>query len=286
MKTIAVYHNKGGVGKTTISTNLAAALARAGLRVLLVDIDSQANTTFAVGLVKFEFEEDDDLKDKNIYHVLESGSVCFIPDMARRSVNFNSPEIDVIPSHITLIDKQEKLTKIAAVPFRLLRKLEMVKNDYDITIIDTPPSRDLYAQVALIATDYLIIPSDLKPFANQGLPNVLRFIRENINEARDLQGRKPLEILGVLPSKISTNHQYRQYALPRHMSAVREKYGFELMETIIHERMDLSSCAHQTYEENGISVPDPKSIFQYRPNSDAAGEFDSLSAEVCAKLSI
>jgi len=62
MNTIAVYHNKGGVGKTTVTVNLAAALRKKGKRVLLIDIDSQANTTFA-GLIKFQFEEDDNLKN-------------------------------------------------------------------------------------------------------------------------------------------------------------------------------------------------------------------------------
>lgn len=73
MKTIAIYHNKGGVGKTTVAVNLAAALSQKGKRVLLIDIDSQANTTFATGLLKFQFEEDDDLKERNVYHLLESG---------------------------------------------------------------------------------------------------------------------------------------------------------------------------------------------------------------------
>ena len=72
MKTIAIYHNKGGVGKTTVAVNLAAALSKKGKKVLLIDLDSQANTTFATGLIKFQFDEDDDLRDSNIYHLLES----------------------------------------------------------------------------------------------------------------------------------------------------------------------------------------------------------------------
>ncbi|MGA1283662.1 MAG: AAA family ATPase, partial [Prochlorothrix sp.] len=69
MKVITIYHNKGGVGKTTVSTNLAAALANKGFRILLIDLDAQANSTFATGLIKYEFDEDSDLKDRNVSHL-------------------------------------------------------------------------------------------------------------------------------------------------------------------------------------------------------------------------
>ena len=94
MKTIAIYHNKGGVGKTTIAVNLAAALSNKGKKILLIDIDSQANTTFATGLIKFQFEEDDNLRDKNISHILESAEFDFIPEIMQQSNYFNNPEID------------------------------------------------------------------------------------------------------------------------------------------------------------------------------------------------
>jgi len=119
MKTIAIYHNKGGVGKTTVAVNLAATFRKQGKKVLLIDLDSQSNTTFATGLIKFQFEEDDNLKDKNVYHLLESGDFNFIPDIVRQSQYFNSPEIDVIPSHINLIEHQDRLNRIAAIKGRL-----------------------------------------------------------------------------------------------------------------------------------------------------------------------
>jgi hypothetical protein len=112
MKVIAVYHNKGGVGKTTVAVNLAAALSQKGKNVLLIDIDSQANTTFATGLIKFQFEEDDDLKDRNVYHLLESGDFNFIPNIIRQSQYFNNPETNVIPSHITLFNIRINLIKL------------------------------------------------------------------------------------------------------------------------------------------------------------------------------
>ena len=134
MKTIAIYHNKGGVGKTTVSTNLSAALSKKGYRVLLIDIDAQANSTFATGLVKFQFDEEDDLRDRNICTLLSSGESNFVHEIVRASQYFNNPEIDVIPAHINLIDKQSDLTTAMASRTRLLNKLKHVNNSYDIVI--------------------------------------------------------------------------------------------------------------------------------------------------------
>ena len=291
MKTIAIYHNKGGVGKTTIAVNLAATLSNKGKRVLLIDIDSQANTTFATGLIKFQFEEDDDLRDKNIYHLLESGEYNFIPDIARKSNYFNNPEIDVIPSHIMLVDKQDYLNKFLNTRSRLISKLKKVENKYDIAIIDTPPSRDVYAEVALIAADYLIIPSDLKPFANQGLPTVKNFIHEQINESREILGKAPLKILGVLASKISTNNKFLQYTFPKQRDVIFEKYDFPLMEAVIYDRTVLSECLNKTLTIGELEYPDPKSIIKYAEEvksnaQQSALEFEILATEVLQKMGV
>ncbi|GBE92171.1 plasmid partitioning protein ParA [Nostoc cycadae WK-1] len=289
MKTIAIYHNKGGVGKTTVAVNLAAALSKKGKRVLLIDIDSQANTTFATGLIKFQFEEDDDLKDKNVYHLIESGEFNYIPDIVRQSQYFNNPEIDVIPSHITLIEYQDTLNKIAATRRRLVKKLNMVESNYDIVIIDTPPSRDYYAEVALIAADYLIIPSDLKPFANQGLPTVRNFIKQ-VNEYRDDIGKLPINIMGIVASKISTNAKFLQYTFPKQREVILERYNLPLMEAVIYDRTVLSECMNQTITVGELEYPDPKSVIKYaevKSNAQqSAMEFEILADEVLQKMGI
>jgi len=287
MKVIAIYHNKGGVGKTTVTVNLAAALRKRGYRILLIDLDSQANSTFATGLVKFQFEEDDNLYDNNIYHVLESGDFYSIPEVVRSSNLFHHPEIHVLPSHISLIEGQYKLNQIKASQTRLIKKLQEVQNDYDFVLIDTPPSRDIYAQVALIAANHLIIPSDLKPFANQGLTSVRNFIKE-LDEFRDSLGRPPLQILGVLPSKMSTNKFAFDKTFPRQKEKITGHYGFPVMETVIFERMALSHAVNQTNTVGDLEIPEPKSIFAFATDHGnaikAAAEFDALPEESLRKV--
>ena len=283
MKTIAIYHNKGGVGKTTTAVNLAAALRNKGKRVLLIDIDSQANSTFATGLIKFQFEEDDDLKDNNVYHLISSGEFNFIPDIARKSKGFNNPEIDVIPSHIMLMQVQDSLSKIAASRFRLNTKIQQVQGKYDIILIDAPPSRDIYAEIALTTADYLIIPSDMKPFANQGLTNVKNFVSE-VNETRSSISKPKLEVLGVLPSKILTNLKYLEFAFPRQKDAVLHRYELPVMDTIIYERVMLSNCVNKTIMMGNLDIPDPKSIFEFDRNADSVTEFRNLAFEVLQKI--
>jgi chromosome partitioning protein len=290
MKTIAVYHNKGGVGKTTVSTNLAAAFSRKGYKVLLIDIDAQANSTFATGLVKFEFEEDDDLRDRNVYNLIASSDSDFIYEIYKESQYFNDPEIEVIPAHINLIDKQHELTTMMASRTRLLAKLKRVESTYDLVIIDTPPSRDIYAEVALIAADYLLIPSDLKPFANQGLPTVKDFIK-SMNENRETFGREPLELLGVLPSKISTNAKYLQHTFPKQREVIGRRYAMPLMESVIYDRSALSESFNKTIVVDGAEYPDPKSIFKYADEiknaaQTSAMEFEVLADEVLTKIGL
>ncbi len=282
VKTIAVYHNKGGVGKTTTVVNLAAALRKKGKRVLVIDLDSQANTTYATGLIKFDREEVDDIKNCNILQVLQSEEFSLIPEVVRQS-QFNNPEIDVVPAHINLMQYENELGQIDYSNMSLIKKLKAVEHQYDVVLIDTPPSLNLYAKIALITSDYLIIPSDLKPFANQGLLNVNNLIKQ-VNIYRKFISKQPLQILGVVPCKIPTHGKFLQYTLPRHIEAIPKRYGLNVMDTVIYQREELSKCIEPSQVVGNMQIPDPRSVFDYKPDGDSAKEFELLAIEVMQKI--
>jgi cellulose biosynthesis protein BcsQ len=284
MKTIAVYHNKGGVGKTTVAVNLAAAMRKKGKRVLLIDLDSQANTTFATGLIKFEDEELDDLKDCNVGNVLLSEESYSIKEVARQS-QFSNPEIDVVPSHINLMKYERELSQLPDSKMMLLEKLKVVEKQYDLIIIDTPPAIDLFSEIALITCDYLLIPSDLKSFANQGLLNVKDFIKR-IDKLRKYISKPPIETLGVLPCKISTHAKFVQFTLPKRIEVVQKRYDFNVMNTVIYEREDLAKCTEKAQVVGDILIPDPTSVLDFKPDSTSAQEFELLAIEVLQRIGI
>jgi cellulose biosynthesis protein BcsQ len=281
MKIIAVYHNKGGVGKTTTVVNLAAALAQQGKRVLIVDLDSQANTTYAAGLAKFLDEENDNIQGKNITQLLQSKDEYQVEEIAKRA-SFSKFAIDVLPSHIELMDAETKLNSIEPAKTRLLNKLNKVKDKYDIVIIDTPPSLNLYARIALITAHFLVIPSDLKPFSHEGLNNVRNFINQ-INETKDMYGLKNLDILGVLPSKISTNAKFLAHNYIKRRELVKTKYNFPVLDSMISEREDLAKCLENSLTFGDELIPDPRSILDFKPDSPSTQEFQVLAAEILEK---
>jgi len=248
----------------------------------VVDLDSQANTTFATGLVNFGDEEKDNLKDDYVYHILcDEASISEIVKPSK----FSSYEVDVVPSHIHLMSQENELNQLDFTKRILLEKLEEVEDKYDVVLIDTPPSLNLYARIALIATDYLIVPSDLKAFANEGLDNVKSFIKQ-IDRFRKQDNRLPVNILGVLPTKIATNARFIQGTLQKRLAKISKRYGFKVMDSIIFERDDLAKCTEQVIQVGDDEEAEPRSIIDFKPNSKAANEFQKLSQEVAHKIGL
>jgi cellulose biosynthesis protein BcsQ len=152
-------------------------------------------------------------------------------------------------------------------------------------LIDTPPSLNLYAQIALITTDYLIIPSDLKPFANEGLKKVYELVQE-IEGFRTNLNLRPINILGVLPTKISTNTKFIQGTLPSRLELVKSRYQINVMDSIIYEREDLAKCMEGTLQVGEQEFADPRSILDFQPSSKSVEEFDQLAREVLYKIGL
>ena len=111
---------------------------------------------------------------------------------------------------------------------------------------------------------------------------------KEINEFRESIGSLPIKLLGVLPSKISTNARFRQSTFPRQKSTIEDRYELPVMDTIIFERAALSHCVNQTMPMGDLEVPDPKSIFEFADKdtrgNQSAEEFETLAGEVLQKM--
>ncbi len=180
---IACANQKGGVGKTTTTANLSAALSQMGKRILAVDMDAQANLTAHLGLEReLETSIAGALRDRKvempIYRIEDAGIV-----------------IDVVPASLELASVEFQLAAVIGRELRLRERLERVRDDYDFILIDTPPSLGLLTINALVAADCVIVPTEARFFSLQGL----YMLQETIAEAAALNPN--IEILGVLLSK-------------------------------------------------------------------------------------
>ena len=178
-KVVAVANQKGGVGKTTTSVNMAACLAREGCRVLLIDLDPQGNATSGLGIDRHECEE-------SIY----DGLVNDRP-LEELCLSTGTQNLDIIPSTTDLAGAQVELVEHPRREFRLRQALTGFEGDYDFIILDCPPSLGLLTLNALAAANTVLVPIQTEYYALEGLGHLLQtieLIHEHLNPALTLEG--------------------------------------------------------------------------------------------------
>jgi chromosome partitioning protein len=180
---ITIANQKGGVGKTTTAVNLAAGLAIAEKKVLLIDADPQSNATTSLGYARSDYSSD-------IYHVL-IGTKRF-DDVV---LTTDLPKLCLVPSNIGLVGFEKEFAE-SSVDMRMILKerLSTIKNDYDYIIIDAPPALGTITLNTLSASNSVIIPMQCEYFALEGLAqllNTIKIVRKNLNPDLTLKGLLP-----------------------------------------------------------------------------------------------
>lgn len=178
-KSIAIFNQKGGVGKTTTAVNFSAALAEKGKRVLLIDNDPQGNLTSGVGVDKNSLE-------KSIYHVLIDEAS--IEDVI---LHTSFERLDILPGSVDLAGAEIELIDFEDREFLLKKQILKVKDAYDYIIVDCPPSLGLLTINALVAVDSVLIPIQCEYYALEGvsqLVNTFNLVKKSINSNLEIQG--------------------------------------------------------------------------------------------------
>ena len=250
---IAIANQKGGVGKTTTAVNLAAAFALRDKRTLLIDLDPQANTTLT-------FFTPDEVT-QSAYEVLADHQLA-LSQVVRPTKVAN---LSLVPSRISLAKLETHLVGQFDAPFRLKDALPAVRNDFDLIVIDTPPSLGLLTVNALVAAHYLLVTIQASYYALEGTDDLLETL-ERIR-ARPNPG---LELLGV----IITLFDRRTNLARDTYKQVRAVFGKKVFRTIIGKTVRLEESP--AYKET---------IFTFAPHSSGAQEYAQLAKEVLKRVS-
>jgi chromosome partitioning protein len=253
-KIIAIANQKGGVGKTTTSVNLAASLGVLEKKVLLIDADPQANASSGLGI-------DVDAVEIGSYQVLEHTKSA-----KEAIVSSNAPNVDVIPAHIDLVAIEIELVDKDEREYMLKKAVTDLKSEYDYILIDCAPSLGLLTLNALTASDSVIIPIQCEYFALEGLGkllNTIKSVQKIHNEALDIEGM----LLTMFDSRLRLSNQV--------VEEVQKHFTDMVFETIIQRNVRLGEAP--SYGE---------SIINYDVSSKGAANYLSLAKELITKNEI
>ncbi|MFD9893022.1 ParA family protein [Amycolatopsis sp. NPDC059027] len=249
---MAMCNQKGGVGKTTSTINLGAALAECGRRVLLVDFDPQGALSVGLGIQPHEL-------DQTVYNVIMERSVVITDVIRKTSVD----GVDLLPSNIDLSAAEVQLVAEVGREHTLLRVLRPVMNDYDYVLVDCQPSLGLLTVNALTAADGVIIPLECEFFSLRGvalLIDTIEKVQERLNPK--------LDITGIL----ATMYDPRTLHSKEVMARVVEAFGDTVFDTVINRTV--------RFPETTVAG---EPITTWAPKSAGAAAYRALAREVIAR---
>lgn len=220
-KIMAITNQKGGVGKTTTTVNLAASLAASGQRVLLVDLDPQGNATMGSGIEKRDLEI-------TVYHVL-LGRKSVIEARKKSEIG----KYDVLPANRDLAGAEVELVEFSQRETRLRDALQPVMADYDFILIDCPPALNLLTVNGLCAAKSVMIPMQCEYYALEGLSdlvNTIRRVRANLNPVLEIEGllRTMFDLRNTLAQQVSDQ--------------LLEHFGSKVYQTVIPRNVRLAEA--------------------------------------------
>lgn len=247
MKTISIMNHKGGTGKTTSSINIGAGLAKKGLKVLLLDIDSQANLTEGLGKGDPELSVYDSIRENKKLPILNV-----------------SENLDLVPSSIDLLGAEMEIVSKIGREQILHKLLKPIRSEYDYIIIDCPPSVGLLTVNAMVASDTILLPLQGEYFAYKGVDRLLGIV----NEVRDNLNDK-LEIGGVFITQINPNRILTK--------TIVEKLTEDLQDKVFDTKIRINVALAEAQLQG-------QSIFDYAPDSNGAKDYEMLVEEILSKL--